>query len=249
MKPFADHFSKIAASYAEYRPHYPDALFVWLASVAPDRTRAWDCGTGSGQAAAALSRQFANVVATDPSTAQIANAQRADGVHYAAMTAERPAIAAGAVALITVAQAVHWFDRERFFPEARRALVPGGVLAVWSYGICSLGDAALDEEVRRFHDETVGPFWPSERALVTRGMAHLEFPFDELHPPSFSMAVDWTLDQFSGYLSTWSAVQRAREQTGADPIPAMLERLHAGWSSDDAVRRVEWPLSMRVGRI
>src|SRR5919107_2587799 len=104
VKPFADHFSRIAASYAAYRPHYPEELFSWLASVAPTRDRAWDCGTGNGQAAAALSRQFAHVVATDPTAAQIASAKREPGISYAVMTAERPAIASRAVALVTVAQ-------------------------------------------------------------------------------------------------------------------------------------------------
>src|SRR6476661_1308057 len=103
VKPFADHFSQIAASYAAYRPHYPDALFAWLASITPDRERAWDCATGSGQAAVALSRHFAHVIATDPSTAQIASAERVARVDYAAMTAERPALAAGSVVLVTVA--------------------------------------------------------------------------------------------------------------------------------------------------
>ena len=248
MKPFADHFSQIAARYAAYRPHYPDALFEWLASITPDRERAWDCATGSGQAAGALSRHFAHVIATDPSTAQIASARRVDGVEYAAMTAERPAIATGAVALVTVAQALHWFDRPLFFAEARRVLAPRGVIAVWTYALCSLGDPALDEAMRRFHDETVGPYWPAERALVVSGLADVAFPFDELRPPPFAMATEWTLAQFVGYLTTWSAVQRARVH-GADPVPAIVNELRAGWASDDATRRIEWPLSMRVGHV
>ena len=248
MKPFADHFSRIAASYATYRPHYPDALFAWLASIAPDRARVWDCATGNGQAAVALSHHFAHVIATDPSTAQLASAERRSGIDYAAMTAERPAIAARAVALVTVAQALHWLDRPRFFAEARRVLVPRGVIAVWTYGPCRLGDAALDEAMRRFHDETVGPYWPAERALVVSGLADVEFPFEELRAPPFAMTTEWTLAQFVGYLTTWSAVQRARAQ-GADPIPAIVEELRAGWASDDAPRRIAWPLSMRVGRV
>ena len=248
MKPFADHFSQIAASYATYRPHYPDALFDWLASVAPDRERAWDCATGSGQAAVALSRQFAHVIATDPSRAQIASAQRVGGVDYGVMTAERPAIADGAVALVTAAQALHWFDRPLFFEAARRALAPHGVIAVWTYGPSRLGEPSLDDAMRRFHDETVGPYWPAERALVVSGLADVEFPFDELRAPPFGMVTEWTLAQFVGYLSTWSAVQRARAQ-GRDPIPAIVDALRPGWTSDDATRRIEWPLSMRVGRV
>jgi len=248
VKPFADHFSQIAASYATYRPHYPDALFAWLASITPDRARAWDCATGNGQAAITLSRHFGHVIATDPSFAQIASAQRIAGVDYAVTTAERPAIAAGAVALVTVAQALHWLDRQRFFAEARRALAPRGVVAVWTYGPCSLGDPTLDAAMRCFHDDTVGPYWPAERALVVSGLGHVAFPFDELDAPPFAMTTEWTLAQLVGYLTTWSAVQRARAQ-GLDPMPAIVEELRAGWPSDDACRRIEWPLSMRVGRV
>jgi SAM-dependent methyltransferase len=248
VKPFADHFSQIAASYAAYRPHYPDALFAWLASIAPERERAWDCATGNGQAAGALSHHFVRVIATDPSTAQIASAQRVGGVDYAAMTAERSAIATGGVALVTVAQALHWFDRHLFYSEARRVLMPRGVIAVWTYGLCSLGDAVLDAMMRRFHDETVGPYWPAERALAVSGLADVEFPFEEVRAPAFAMATEWTLAQFVGYVSTWSAVQRARAH-GEDPVPAIADELRARWPSDDAPRHIEWPLSMRVGRV
>jgi SAM-dependent methyltransferase len=249
VKPFADHFSRIAADYATYRPRYPEALFAWLASIAPARDRAWDCATGNGQAAVALARHFAFVVATDPSTAQIASAAPVERVGYAAMTAERSAIATGAAALVTVAQALHWLDRDVFFAEARRVLAPGGVLAVWSYGLCTLGDPALDEPLRRFHGEIVGRYWPAERALVDLGYDQLEFPFDEIRAPGFAMEVEWTLAQFGGYVGTWSAVQRARAATGVDPLPELIEQLRRAWGPEYAIRSVAWPLSVRVGRV
>jgi SAM-dependent methyltransferase len=249
MTSFSNHFSAGSSSYARFRPGYPRALFEWLASAAPDRRRAWDCGTGSGQAAVPLADHFAHVVATDPSSAQLAHASRRSGVHYAAMSAERGALATGSVALATVAQAFHWFDQVAFFAEARRVLAARGVLAIWSYGLLTLHDPALDEVVRRFHGETVGPYWTPERRLVDEGHATLVLPFDRIDAPEFSMQADWTLEHLGGYLSTWSAVRRARAATGTDPVPAVLESLRVAWGAGQSVRRVQWPLTLHAGRV
>ena len=248
MTSFADHFSPTAAAYASYRPHYPDALFAWLASTAPDRRRVWDCGTGSGQAALGLAAHFDHVVATDPSTAQLAHAERGPRVSYMAMTAERPALASRSMTLVTVAQALHWFDRAAFFAEARRVLAPGGMLAVWSYALGVFGDPPLDEALRHFYTKTVGPYWPAERSIIDAGYASLEFPFEEVGPPDIVMEARWTLDQLAGYLSTWSAVQRALQATGRDPLPAFLAILQQHWGARADQRTIRWPIAMRVGR-
>lgn len=245
---FRDHFSSTAAGYASYRPSYPAPLFEWLAGIAPHSTVAWDCGTGTGQAATALAEHFALVVATDPSTAQLEHATPHPRVRYAAMSAERSALASGSVSVITVAQALHWFDRPAFFAEARRVLAPRGAIAMWSYGVATLRHELLDAVVRRFHGETMGPYWPPERRLVDEGYRGLALPFEPLSAPRFAMEAAWTLSQFAGYLSTWSAVQRARAATGTDPIPEVMESLRAAWGSDGAVRRVEWPLTLLAGR-
>jgi hypothetical protein len=57
------------------------------------------------------------------------------------------------------------------------------------------------------------------------------------------------LDRLAGYLSTWSAVQRARASTGSDPVPSVVESLRAAWGSRAAERRVEWPMTVHVGRV
>lgn len=248
MASFYDHFSSSAGAYACYRPGYPSALFAWLASVAPDRRRAWDCATGSGQAAVPLADHFAQVVATDSSVAQLAHASPHPNVHYAAMSAEHGALADGSASLVTVAQALHWFDQPAFYAEARRVLVTRGVVAVWSYGVLTLHDAALDDVIRRFHGETMGQYWPAERRLVDEGYGSLALPFEPLEAPTFSMQADWTLDHLAGYLSTWSAVRRARLATGEDPVPAVVESLRAAWGRERSERHVEWPLSLHVGR-
>ena len=248
MPSFSDHFSSSASSYASFRPGYPPALFAWLASVAPDRHRVWDCATGSGQAAVHLANHFEHVAATDASAAQLAHAARRPGVQYAAMSAERCALRDDSASLVTVAQALHWFDQPAFFAEARRVLVTGGLLAVWSYGLLTLHDAALDDIVHRFHQEAMGPYWPPERRLVDEGYRSLKLPFEHVDAPTFAMHADWTLDRLAGYLSTWSAVQRARAVTGMDPVPDVVQSLRPAWGRDEEVRRLEWPLTLHVGR-
>ena len=140
MASFPDHFSSTAAGYASFRPSYPAALFEWLGHVASHHAVAWDCGTGSGQAAVALADHFDFVVATDPSTMQLAHAASHPRVRYAAMTATWSALANRSASVITVAQALHWFDTPAFFAEARRVLAPRGVIAVWSYGVLTLDE-------------------------------------------------------------------------------------------------------------
>jgi ubiquinone/menaquinone biosynthesis C-methylase UbiE len=247
MPTFADHFSVAAASYASFRPRYPTALFAWLATRVSNRQRAWDCGTGNGQAAVALASHFDEVVASDPSVAQLSHAERVGGVRYVAMTAEHSALADRSVELVTVAQALHWFDRAAFLREVSRVLRRGGALAVWSYGGLKIAPG-LDELMTRFHDETIGAYWPAERAIVRAGYAGLELPFSEEATPTFEMTVEWTLSQLGGYLSTWSAVNRYRASRGEDPVPPMVESLRAVWGAPDATRTVRWPLVVRLGR-
>lgn len=246
MSTFSDYFSQSAALYAAFRPRYPDALFEWLASETPGLDRAWDCGTGSGQAAGALATRFNTVIATDPSVAQLANAVQGDGVCYVAATAEDSPLPARSVQLVTVAQALHWFDRARFYAEAERVLVPGGVVAAWSYGLISI-DTPIDIELRRFHGETLGAWWPTERSIVDAGYGMLAFPFTELTPPPLRMEARWTRAHLEGYLNSWSAVTRYLRATGRSPVPSLMRTIDGLWGSASQERLVTWPLQMRAG--
>jgi SAM-dependent methyltransferase len=245
MPDYQDHFSKAAELYASYRPTYPPELFDWLALHAPARECAWDCGTGSGQAAVSLAEKFDLVVATDPSTSQLSRARTHVRVHYAAMTAERSGLRDGSVHMVTVAQALHWFDRAQFFREADRVLVPRGLIAVWTYGLLRI-TPAIDEIMRRFYREEVGPFWPAERTLVDEGYSSLELPFDEIRVPEIEMSARWSLAELAGYVSSWSAVGRYRTALGQNPIDPLVERLVPLWG-DSERRLITWPLSVRAG--
>ncbi len=242
---FKDHFSRQAANYAKFRPGYPQELFDYLERIAPSRELAWDCGTGNGQAAVGLTSVFDRVIATDASEKQIANAQRLDHVEYHVAPAENSGIDSGTLDLIMVAQALHWFDLDRFYAEAERVLKPDGVLAAWAYNLLTI-EPAIDELVNRYYYEVVGPFWPPERKLVEH-FADLPFPFHEIESPKFEMTAQWNFEHLVGYLRTWSSTQRFIAARGVDPLEQITDKLRAAWRDPRQTRRVIWPLILRVG--
>jgi SAM-dependent methyltransferase len=248
MSSFPDHFSGVAGAYAEHRPRYPERLFAWLAELATGRELAWDCATGSGQAALGLADYFDRVIATDASGAQIAAAVAHPRVEYRVAPAESSGLAPESADLVTVGQALHWFDRPAFYAEARRVLRPDGVVAAWTYGHSSLGEPLGDAVMRRFYSETVGPYWPPERALVDAGYRTIEVPFVEIEPPQIAMEAKWSLAAFLGYVGTWSAVTRFRAERGFDPVPELAGELRPHWGDPALPRRIRWPLAIRVGR-
>jgi SAM-dependent methyltransferase len=245
---FKDHFSDAPARYAEFRPTYPEALFAWLAGLCNAHGCAWDCATGSGQAAVGLSRHFGEVIATDASGEQIAHASGPGNVSFRVAPAEDSGLDAHSVGLVTVAQAAHWFELPRFYAEVQRVLKPGGVLALWGYGRLAL-PGAMDEIFERFYSETIGPFWPPERRLIDDGYRALDFPFAEIAAPDFFIEVEWNLPRLLDYLSTWSAVKRYRADHGNDPLPALMSELQPLWGKPDAALPLKWPLFLHVGRV
>lgn len=250
MSSFTDHFARVSAQYASHRPTYPATLFSWLASIVPTQKLAWDCATGTGQAALALAGQFEQVWATDASASQITAASPRANISYRTATADHSGLPDHSADLVTVAQALHWFELEPFYNEVRRVLKPGGILAVWTYGVFHAeGDdaEAVQALLDRFYHQTVGPYWPSERRHVENGYAELAFPFDELSPPEFHMKAAWTLDDLAGYLRSWSATSRYLEANGSDPVIPLSEQLTPLWGT--ARRPVVWPLSLKVGRV
>jgi ubiquinone/menaquinone biosynthesis C-methylase UbiE len=244
---FQDHFSDVASRYADFRPHYPAALFDYLATLAPRDSRVWDCACGNGQATLDLAQRFDRVVATDASRNQIAAATPHPGVDYRVVPAEQSGLPDASVGLITIAQALHWFDLERFFGEATRVLEPGGVLAAWAYGISEVEDGEVNRRVQEFYGTVVGPYWPPERTLVEEGYRTLPFPFAEIAPPRFRMEARWTLEQLIGYCGTWSATDRCIKATGRNPLEALSAALSPVWGERGSTRRVVWPLALRVG--
>jgi SAM-dependent methyltransferase len=245
---FADHFSGVSAAYAAFRPRYPDALFDFLAGVAPARDEAWDAGTGSGQAAVGLARHFRLVVATDASSSQIEHATPDPRIEYRVSPAESSGLDDRSVDLVTVAQALHWFDRARFWTEVRRVLRPNGVIAVWTYVMLEIAPQ-IDKIVRRFYSNVVGPYWPPERRITEERYQTIEFPFAEFTAPDFVIEQPVTLDDVAGYVRTWSATRAFIKRHGEDPVVRLVSELGPLWGDPRQSRLARWPVAMRVGRI
>lgn len=239
------HFEAVAQGYAEFRPRYPSALFDFVTSVATRHGLAWDVGCGSGQATLDLAERFDRVIATDASEGQIARAPAHPRIEWRVAAAERSGIAPATVDLVTVAQALHWFDLDAFHREVRRVLAPGGALAAWSYMSPHVDDPALDALFQEHMYGRLGPYWPPERRLIEEGYRTIPFPFDEVPAPRFDLEARWTLAQLAGYMRSWSATGRYVDAHERDPIADFEAEAREAWGPGE--RTVRWQYAIRAG--
>ncbi len=245
---FKDHFAAVSADYVRIRPTYPQALFEWLAGQCRSHDLAWDCGTGSGQAAIGVARWFDHVLATDASAAQIAQAIGHPKIEYRVAPAESCGLDNQSADLVVIAQALHWIDPDRFYAEVIRVLKPGGLIAAWNYGVLKVEGEEVNAMIQRFYHDEVGSYWPHERRHVESGYRDLPFPFIRIPAPSFAMSASWTLNQLLGYFRSWSATALFIKDKGVDPVSRLELCLKNVWKDADQRRAVEWPLAILAGR-
>ncbi|MEP6845487.1 MAG: class I SAM-dependent methyltransferase [Panacibacter sp.] len=243
-----DHFSSQAKLYANFRPHYPDALYDFLYSNIQKFGNAWDAGTGNGQVAAELAKKFTSVYASDISTKQLAEAPLLPNVFYRTETAENASYPDHYFDLITVAQAIHWFSFDQFYATVKRTLKPGGVIAVIGYGLLTINNT-IDKWLLYFYIDVIGPYWDKERKYIDELYQTIPFPFTEIIASNFKIEYTWTKEQFLGYLNTWSAVQNFIKTTNMHPMSdELLLSLNKIWR-DDEVHKISFPLLLRTGRL
>ena len=242
-----DNFSTGADKYAKYRPTYPNLFFHFLKGMHAGSQNAWDCATGTGQVAASLSAQFDHVFATDISQSQISQAPRLSNIVYSVQPAESTNFPDNFFDLITVAQAVHWFDFEKFFAEVKRTGRDNGLLVILGYTKIQV-EEAIDQVIAEFYTQVVGPFWDGERKYVDENYLTIPFPFEEIKMPTFANQFLWDFDQLIGYLGTWSAVSHYKKAKGTNPINLIEGKLKKLWGPHEQLA-VHFPLLLRVGRI
>lgn len=239
-----DHFSPIASQYAAGRIGYPQELFRFLSSQCREHDVAWDCATGSGQAALDLASAFSTVIATDISAELLALAPSHPRIVYRVASAEASGIAADSVDLIAVAQALHWFDLDRFWPEVTRVLKPGGVLAFWGYNWPVVAPA-VDRALEDFRG-LIASSWPERSSILHGGYRSVDVPLDELPVPTLDASAQWVLADYLAHLRSWSATRYYRERTGDDIIQQFEAAFAEAWPGSRV--SVTWPLVLRAFR-
>lgn len=242
-----DFFSTQARAYAAFRPTYPSSLYEFLLQQLPERKIAWDCATGNGQVANQLAHHFETVYATDISQQQLDHSIQRKNIFYSISPAEKTTFPDSQFDLITVGQALHWFDRDLFYNEVKRVGKSGGLLAVWGYALLNI-EPTIDEKISHFYNHVVGPYWDSARRLLEEEYRTISFPFEEISSPGFSIEVEWDIHQLAGYLSSWSSTQKYIQQVGQDPVAPFIQHLAKSWNATDK-KVVHFPVFCRVGKI
>lgn len=242
-------FGVAAVGYRASRPNYPDALFTWIADRCAATERVWDCATGNGQAAAGLAPRFGFVAATDASREQIALAAPYDNVRYCAAASECAPFAARSFDCVVVAQALHWFDYDRFWPEVRRVSRPGAFFCAFGYAWFDC-DADIDRRLVAPLRALLEPYWSAQNAICWNGLRDedVDLPFRRVAAPTFAIEVEWTIAELAAYVRSWSAFIRMRA-VGAKIAEAEYLLAKAQRDFADSRRRFTMPLSVLAARI
>lgn len=240
-------FSKQAKQYALYRPTYPSELFEFIISLTAGQETLWDCGTGSGQAAKDLAPYFKKVYATDISREQLENAFPAENIEYINCPAEKTPFPDNQFDLITTAQAVHWFDFEKFFNEARRVGKPGSVIAFWGYWLPSITDE-IDKILFRFYSETLKEYWHERRSHIDELFETVPFDFEDAQAKVFRSTLKWSYETMEGFLNSWSAVQKFKDRHQINPVDDVMKEIHSAWPEEDQ-KTVTFPIFLKAGKI
>ena len=240
-----DLFSQNSQLYKQARPDYPHSVIHEILKHTPEHSFAWDCGAGSGQFTQLLVPYFEQIVATDLSESQLQSAPYFENVSYQIQIAEQTIFTNQSFDLITVAQAIHWFDFEKFYAEVRRTLKVNGLLAIVGYGLLEIQDQQVNTMIQALYYEKLAGCWDAERRYIDEAYQTIPFDFDEITVPKFSMTYQWTAAQLLKYLSTWSAIKNYQDQYAEHALLDLAEYLQ------DLEQKFEitFPVILRLGRV
>lgn len=252
----------LAQHYAACRPTYPKAVYERIVSKCGARKTCIDVGCGTGQATIGLADYFESVIGVDPSPTQLEQATKHPKITYQQGTVEDflTSLANESVQCITSAQAVHWFNLPLFYQQVHRILEPGGVLALWTYGMPHFPNhPQVEQEFYHIYDDILGDYWDTRRKLVEdmyRDIPLIDETFPNHYVGERVQGVD-DLDirqeisgaQLKGYIRSWSGyskycqVHEIEPGSPNDPVERILTN---ELLDNDATTLCIWPVAMLI---
>lgn len=249
MKKAIDLFSKQAGMYNKYRPLYPKELYDEILGLTKNHYCCLDCGTGNGQVSRYMADHFKKVYATDISENQLKRAEKKQNIRYIKERAEVTSFQNNQFDLITIAQAVHWFDLKPFYQEVRRIAKNNAIIAIWGYGLLKIG-APYDKLIKHFYHKTVGPYWNEQRKHIDSQYKSIDFPFEEIKlSRAYQIEQYMSLSELDGYFNSWSSVQNYLQSKKTNPVSGLVDELSNYWEDSRAVKKVRYPIFAKIGII
>jgi len=240
-------FAPVAELYARSRPVYPAELFLYLRDKSPNDNAAWDCATGTGQAAAGLARCFSKVHATDISPEQLKYAVEHPRITYRHAPASKSGLDDDSVDLVTVSAAVHWLDLPVFLAEVKRVLRPGGLLAIWTYHIAHTGEPFGRLLNHLYTNHLFNDFGHGARHVDAR-YENLDLPGAFTPEEQFEARAEFDLQQMEEFIESWSGSVAYKKRTGQNPVDVIRGDLQHEWGNPEFVRTLTFPLYMKLIR-
>lgn len=241
-------YSPYAKQYAKSRPGYPEELFKYLASLIDNHNVAWDCATGSGQAALSLVKYFDKVIATDVSREQIKNAVQHSRIEFRVCPSENSGISDNSVNLITAASAVHWFNLPEFYREAKRVMAAEGVIAVWTYHVGYI-EPPFNDLFLRFYRDILSPYFSEGARLVDNRYADIVLPGKQIESKNLFVSVKWKLSDMFNFIESWSGTQEYRKRNGENPVSLIETDLRKLWGNPQQIHTLRWPIFIKIARM
>ncbi|KAI1318651.1 hypothetical protein EDD11_006152 [Mortierella claussenii] len=258
-----------SALYQSFRPGYNSNFFKMVYNYhARNHGQfdvAVDVGTGTGQVASVLAEKFKHVHGVDASATMLASAiQKPNITYHTSKGEDLSVIASSSVDVLTVAQALHWFDHPKFFSEVKRVLKPHGTFAAVGYSFALLEKyPRASERIHRLGDEPdqLGTCWDWGRLILDNLYKSIDVPMQNVERHYFPninikeqlpavMSEQMTMKHFRSYIKTWSSYKNYCEKYPDRPdiVDATIDTIMEEENlKDEDVVDVTWPTVLILG--
>ncbi|MFA8301311.1 MAG: class I SAM-dependent methyltransferase [Hyphomicrobiales bacterium] len=221
-----------SGDYKKYRLVYPDSILDIIKKHIRKFDNALDVATGSGQLAIKLSEIFEEVDAVDYSQAQLDNAYLCDNIEYALASAEDLPFSNKSFDLVSIAQALHWVDRNMFFSEVKRLLKKEGVFLIVLYDLPKFNNK-VDRLIEDFCFHTMKDYWGFDRKELLSHYIDYDIPFELQERYTISDVKQYSKDDLIGLMKSWSVVSNFIDYNLYCPVDRIKDDIYSAWKGEE----------------